>query len=227
MTRLLLLLGIVFLQIAPEITGNVRGPVERPRTMEESNVDSLMPTTGTQVPVRVETLENVPVAVPERDAFLKGFRGAFLERELATERVAKQTGAVKPGSRLRNPLRLAEGDDEKGAWRVRVRLDWFTPSDSGSVGVDSLARAWPGRGARVTIVVGWPEGPRVLPPEQTRTEWLRFPAGHPVDRAYYQQAGRQVAFLTLEVVERATGDLGEDQRLRLEDTRRVPPVVAR
>lgn len=227
MTRLCLLLGLVFLQISPEVTGNVRGPVERPRTLEEADVDSLTPTTGTRIPVRVETLDNAPGAAPERDAFLRGFRGAFLERGLATERVEKKTGAVKPGAPLRNTLRLAEGEDEKGAWRVRVRLEWFTPSDSGSAGVDSLARAWPGRGARVSVVVGWPEGPRGTPPEQTRTEWLRFPAGHPVDPAYYQQAGRQVAFLTLEAVQRVTGDLGDDQRLRLEDTRRIPRLSAR
>lgn len=227
MTRLFLLLGIVFLQISPEITGNLRGPVERPHTMEEADVDSLAPTTGTRVPVRVEALEGVPVAARERDAFLKGFRGAFLERELATEQVAKTTGAVKPGAVLRNGLRLAEGEDEKGAWTARVRLEWFTPADSGSVRLDSLARAWPGRGARVTVVVGWPEGPRAVPPEQTRTEWLRFPAGYVVDAAYYQQAGRQIAFLTLEAVQRATGDLGDDRRLRLEDTRRIPPLAAR
>ena len=226
-TRLLVLLGIVLLQISPEVPGTLRGPLEHPRATEEADVDSVDPTTGMRVPVRVETVENVPAAAPEREAFLRGFRGAFLERVLATERVAAKTGEVKPGPSLRNAFRLAEGEDEQGAWRVRVWLDWFTPSDSGSAGADSLARAWPGRGARVTVGVGWPEGPRAVPPEATRTEWLRFPAGHPVDPAYYQQAGRQVAFLALEAVERATGDLGEGQRLKLEDTRRLPPVAPR
>jgi hypothetical protein len=227
MTRLLLLFGLVFLQIAPDVPGTLRGPLERPRATAPADEDSLTTLTGERTPVRVESIENVPAAAREREAFLRGFRGTFLEGALATERVAKPGGAVRPGPSQPNPLRLAEGDEERGAWRVRVRLDWFTPADSGGAAVDTLARAWPGRGARVTVVVAWPEGPRALPPAQTRTEWLRFPAGHPVDAAYYHQAGRQVAFLALEAVQRAAGRLGEDQRLRLEDARRVPPVAAR
>ena len=224
MTRLFLLLGIVLLQISPEVTGNPRNPAERPRLMEEAEVDSLLPTTGARVPVLVETLEGAPVAAPERAAFLRGFRGAFQERAIPTERIAKKTGAVRPGAPLRNGLRLAEEANEKGAWSVRVTLEWLTPRDSTA---DSLARAWPGRSARVTVTVGWPEGARALPPELPRTEWLRFPAGHAVDAAYYQHAGWQVGFLVLEAVLRTNGDLNDDQRLRLEDTRRITPVTTR
>jgi hypothetical protein len=227
MTPVLLVLALLLMQSSPDLPDPRRRPVERVRTMEEADVDSLAPTTGARVPVRIEVLEGVPVPVREREAFLKGFRGAFQERELPTERVAKTTGAVKPGALLRNGLRLAEGEDEKGAWSARVRLEWFTPTDSGSVRVDSLARAGTGRGARVTVTVGWPEGPRAGPPPLPRTEWLRFPAGYAVDAAYYQQAGRQVGFLTLEAVQRAKGDLGDDRRLRLEDTRRITPAAGR
>jgi hypothetical protein len=223
-TRFFLLLGIVILQISPEVTGNPRNPAERPHLMEEAEVDSLMPTTGARDPVLVEALEGAPAAVPEREAFLRGFRGAFQEREIPTERIAKKTGTVRPGAPLRNGLRLADEMNEKGAWSVRVRLEWFTPQDSTA---DSLARAWPGRSARVTITVGWPQGPRILPPELPRIEWLRFPTGHPVDAAYYQQAGWQVGFLVLEAVQRANGDLNDDQRLRLEDTRRITPITTR
>jgi hypothetical protein len=222
MTRLFLLLGIVLLQISPEVTGNPRNPAERPLLMEEAEVDSLMPTTGARVPVVMEALEGVPVAAPEREAFLRGFRGAFQERVIPTERIVKKTGAVMPGAPLRNDLRLAEEANEKGAWSVRVRLDWFARQDSTA---DSLARAWPGRSARVTVTVGWPEGARALPPELPRTEWLRFPTGHPVDAAYYQHAGWQVGFLVLEAVQHTNGDLNDDQRLRLEDTRRITPVA--
>jgi hypothetical protein len=224
MTRLFLLLGIVLLQISPDITGNPRNQARPPHLMDEAEVDSLMPTTGVRVPVLVEALEGAPVAPRERDAFLRGFRGAFQEREIPTERVAKKTGAVSPGAPLRNGLRLAEGVDEKGAWSVRVRLEWFVPQDSAA---DSLVRAWPGRGARVTVTAGWPEGTRIPPPALPRTEWLRFPSGHPVDAAYYQHAGWQVGFLALEAVQRAKGDLNDDQRLRLDDTRRIRPVTTR
>ena len=224
MTRLLLLLGIVLLQTTPDVTSNPGNPIRAPHVMDEADVDSLMPTTGARDPVLVEALEGLPAAPRERDAFLKGFRGAFQEREIPTERIAKKTGVVRPGTPLRNGLRLAEGVDEKGAWSVRVRLDWFAPQDSAA---DSLVRAWPGRGAQVTVTAGWPEGTRSPPPALPRTEWLRFPSGHPVDAAYYQHAGWQVGFLALEAVLRANGDLNDDQRLRLDDTRRTTPAAIR
>lgn len=223
-TRLFLLLGVVLLQLSPAITGNPRSPVARPHPAEDTEVDSLTSATGVLVPVLVEALEGAPVVPREREAFLRGFRAAFQEREIPTERVAVKTGAVRPGVLLRNGLRLAEGEGEKGAWRVRVQLEWFVPPDSAA---DSLARAWPGRGARVTVTAGWPEEKRLQPPALPRTEWLRFPTGHPVDAAYYQHAGWQVGFLTLEAVLRAKGDLNDDQRLRLDDTRRITPVVTR
>ncbi len=224
MTRLFLLLGIVLLQISPGITGNPRNAVTPPHFMDEAEVDSLMPTTGAREPVLVEALEGAPAAPAEREAFLRGLRGAFQEREIPTERVAKKTGAVSPGAPLRNSLRLAEGVDEKGAWSVRVRLEWFAPQDSAA---DSLVRARSGPGVRVTVTAGWPEGTRIPPPALPRTEWLRFPAGPAVDAAYYQHAGWQVGFLALEAVQRAKGDLDDDQRLRLEGTRRIPPPATR
>ena len=227
MTPALLVLALLLMQASPDLPDPRRSPAERVHSMDEAEVDSLAPTTGARVPVRVEALEGVPTAAREREAFLRGFRGAFQERELPTERVARKTGALKPAPPLHNGLRLAEGDDEQGAWTARVRLEWFTPTDTASVGADSLGRAGTGRGARVTITVGWPEGPRPGPPALPRTERLRFPAGYAVDAAYYQQAGRQVGFLTLEAVQRARGDLGDDRRLRLEDTRRIDPAAER
>jgi hypothetical protein len=224
--RLFLLLGIVLLQISPSTTGEPRNPIAPQRQVDEADADadSLAPATGARVPVLVESLEGVPVAPAEREAFLKGFRWALQEREIPTERVVKQTGAVRPGSSLRNGLRLAEGVDEQGAWRVRVRIEWSVPRDSTA---DSLARAWPGRCALVTVTAGWPEGTRRPPPALPRTEQLRFPAAHPVDAAYYQHAGWQVGFLALEGVLRAKGDLNDDERLRLDDTRRSAPAAAR
>jgi hypothetical protein len=224
MMRFFMLLGIVLLQISPGFTGNPRNPVERPHFRDEAEVDSMMPTTGALVPVLVEALEGMPLAPLEREAFLRGFGGAFQEREIPTERVVKRTGVIRPGAPLRNRLRLAEGVDEKGAWSVWVRLEWFAPPDSAT---DSLTRAWPGRSARVNVTVGWPEGTRIRPPALSRTESLRFPTGHPVDAAYYQHIGWQVGFLVLEAVQRAKGDLNDDQRLQLENTYRITPVVTR
>ena len=68
---------------------------------------------------------------------------------------------------------------------------------------------------------------RAMAPPAAREEWLRFPAGHPVDAAYHQLAGRQVAAVVMEAVQRARGELGEDRRLKLEQTRRVAPPATR
>lgn len=224
MIRLLALLGIVLLQIEPGVTRVPPRLIEPQHFRDEAEVDSLMPTTGVRVPVLVDALDGLPVGPRERAAFLQGFRGAFQEGEIPTEFVAVKTGAVRPGTPVRNELRLAEGVDEKGAWSVRVRLEWFAPRDSAA---DSLSRAWPGRSARVTVTVGWPEGTHVTPPALPRAEWLGFPAGPPADAAYYQHAGWQVGLLVLEAVQRTQGDLGDEQRLRLDDPRRSLPVTAR
>jgi hypothetical protein len=220
MTRLLLLLGFVFLQVSPE----AHVPIERPRRPSETAEDSLPPPTGARVPVLVEGLEGLPAAPRDREAFLRGFRGAFQESELPTERVARKSGAVRADAPVRNRLRPAEGVGEKGAWRVRVRLSWFAPPDSAA---DSLLRSWPGRDARVLVTVAWPEEERSAPPEQARNEWLRFPPGRPLDAVWYQHAGWQIGLLALEAVQRAAGDLDDDQRLRLDDARRVVPAPAR
>lgn len=219
-TRLLLLLGLLVLQLPPGVTGEPRGRGERARVAEETDVDSLTSRTGTLVPVLVESLEGLPAAAAEREAFLRGFRGAFQQRELPTERLAPGTGEAKPGPSLRNGLRLAEGMDEEGAWRARVRLAWVAPPDSAP---DERTLAWPGRSARLTVAAAWPEDARKPPPPLTRSEWLRFPAGHPVDAAYYQHCGWQVGYVALEAVLRAKGDLDDRQRLRLDDTRRLAP----
>jgi len=68
---------------------------------------------------------------------------------------------------------------------------------------------------------------RLMPPAMPRTEWLCFPAGHPADAAYCRHAGRQAGFLALEEVQRANGGLNDDQRLRLDDMRRLTPAATR
>ena len=96
MNRFLVLLGIVLLQVLPEVAGHPTRPFEQPHVMDEAEVDSLAPTTGAPVPLHVEALEGVPAAAETREAFLKGFRGRFLERELPTERFARRAGVWKP-----------------------------------------------------------------------------------------------------------------------------------
>jgi len=228
MTRVFLLLGFALLQVSPAVPGYPTRPAEEPRQRFEADADTLPPTAGSRSPVRLEAIEGVPAKAEEREAFVAGFQDGFLERELPSERVARKSGAVKRGPALRNRLRLAEAEDEEGVWSARLRLEWFTPRDSLA---DTLARAWPGLGARVAISVTPPPepgaSPVARPPESASTEWLRFPACHPVDAAYYRLAGRQVALLVLEALHRARGELGDDQRLALEDARRIAPPPAR
>ena len=212
MNRLLLLLGLVLLQVSPELTGHSRIPTERQHVMDEAEVDSLMPTTGALVPVWVEALEGVPAAAADREAFLKGFRGRFREREAPGERLARRDGTWRPDAKLALPLRLADEPEERNAW---------------------TARAWPGLAARVTVTALAPEdaspraaAARTLALHAPRVEWLRFPAGHPVDAPYHQLVGRQVAAVVMEAVQRARGELGEDRRVRLERTTRLAPPEA-
>jgi hypothetical protein len=221
MMRWLLLLGLVFLQTSPDVGGR-RLPVQRDHAMDEAEADSLTPRTGAEPVLGIESIEGLPRAPGERAAFLEGFRQAFLAHAFATERVRKR-GAVVPAAPLRGGLRLADGEEES-AWTARVWLDWFTPADTAA---DSLARAWPGRGAHVTVTVDAPEGGRAAPAPAVGSVWLRFPARHPVDAAYHQNAGLQVALVVIEAVARARGALDVDRRLVLEGARRVGPGGAR
>jgi hypothetical protein len=231
MKRILLFLAFVLLQGQTDVNMPPPRPVERPHVMEEAEVDSLTPTTGAALLVSVAALEGVPVAAPAREAFLRGFRGAFREAELRTDRVAKRTGLVRAGEPLRNRFRMAEPDDAGTAWTARVRLEWSagTPDTSGgtATAAGSLARAWPGLAARVTIEAQKPETPRSESRPVPETTSLRLPSGHPVDAPYWQHAGRQVAFLLLERLHRLDGDLDDSQRVRLEDARRGAPGGAR
>jgi len=230
-SRLLLLCGLVLLQALPDIPGHAVIPTERPHELTEAEMDSLAPMTGAPVPVWVEAIEGVPVAAAEREAFVHGFRSRFRDREVPSERLARRDSIWRPDTPVLCDLRLADEPGEKGAWTARVRLDWKVPRDATA---DSTTRAWPGLGARVTVTVSAPEPTstrslapaRAVAPPAPHAAWLRFPSGHPVDAAYHQLAGRQVAAMVMEAVQRARGHLGEDRRLRLEQTQRGEPTTA-
>jgi len=227
--RVLLLLAFVLLQGQVDPTVRPQKPMERPRVMEESNVDSLLPTTGAARVLSVLALEGVPADPRARTVFLKGFHDAFREGDLRTERVAKPGGKAQPGGTLHNRFRLAEAGEDKDTWTARVRLEWFAPRPDTVPGrgaeAESLARIYPGIGVRVELQVRQPpdaDDPGPDKPAAASAVALRFPAGHPVDAPYWQLAGRQVGFVLLEAVHRAEGDLTEEQRLVLESARRLP-----
>jgi hypothetical protein len=233
-TYVFLLLALL-LRFPPEprpIEGSGK-PVEREHTLTEADVDSLASAMQAFDLVFVAGLEGLPGAAREREAFLKGFRDAFREKTLPTERVRKKTGGVVAGEPLRNHMQLAV-DEGSARWLVRIKLGWRVPAaDSAWAargGADSLARAWPGLGAQVRVGLEWngdDEGRGPGPPAAALDFQLRLPPGHLVDAAYYQHAGRQVAFLVLEALHRPGGWLDDDERLRLEDTRRESAVPLR
>ena len=235
MTYVFLLLALL-LRSPPEprpIAGSGK-PVEREHILKESDVDSLASAMQAFDLVFVAGLEGLPGAAREREAFLKGFRDAFDEKTLPTERVRKKTGGVAAGEPLRNHMRLAT-DEESARWLARIKLGWRVPAPDSAQpargGADSLARAWPGLGVQVGVGLEWNgdhkgRGPGAPPPAALDFQ-LRLPTGHPVDAAYYQHAGRQVAFLVLEALHRPGGWLDDDERLRLEDTRREAAVPLR
>ena len=223
-------------QTSPELTGGSAKRVQRVRSMEEGDLDALTVRTGAPSPVAL-TLEGLPAAAGAREAFERGVRASFTARELATERVARRGGAARDGGPLRNRFLLgAEGADPR-AWGARLRLQWFVPPDSLRGVADSLSHAWPGLGVRVVIETQEPapqearedarEVPRFAPHPGRSAAVLLLPSGHPVDAAYYQHAGSQVALLLLEALHRADGDLDDDQRLRLDDALRVAPAANR
>ena len=223
-----LLFVFVFMALPgmPEL-GRPPKPVERVRTMEETDVDSLVPVTGVLTPVRVAALEGMPRDAEERPAFVKGFLDIFREKDLARERLSRRTGAARAAGSMRNRFRLAEAHDTDEMITVRGRLDWYTPApDTAGGAPDSLALAWPGLGVHVFLVLAWPESSGGRPNQEVE-EWLAFPAGHLVDAFYYQNVGRQVALVLLEALHRSTGELDEDERLELEDTRRTGPPPGR
>jgi hypothetical protein len=232
--RLLWLLGgLVLLQALPGAPG--RGgivPDGRTHQMDEAEVDSIAPLTGAPVALWIETLDGVPRDAAQREAFVRGFRSRFRERELPSERRGRSDRLWRPDATLLCDLRLADEPGEKGAWSVRVRLEWRVPSEPLA---DTTDRAWPGLAARVTVSATAPEPPAVrglaatpnAAPPVSAGLWLRFPSGHPVDPAYLQLAGRQVAAVVMEVVQRARGQFGEDRRLRLEDTVRADSIAVR
>ncbi len=231
MTFLCLVLALLFAQESvPRSIEGFSKPASRPHTMEESDVDSIAATLERFAPVYVAGIEGVPLRPPERDRFLEGFRAAFVEKDLPTERVEK-TGAIVAAEPLRNRVQLV-GDESGAQWLVRIRIEWLAP-DRDSLGEardagDSLAAAWPGLRAHVRVSLEWNGSePRRGGTTAPLEEWLRLPSGHPVDAAYFQHAGRQIALLALEALHRPDGLLDDDQRVKLEDTRREPPPALR
>jgi hypothetical protein len=206
-------------------------PAARPRDMDETEVDSLAASMERLESVYVAAIDGVPAEARLREAFLKGFHEAFGEKTLATERVARKTGAATAGEPLLNHMQLVV-DDDGARWLVRVAVQWLVPPPDSTQArgspADSLARAWPGLGVHVKLEIERNEdspgrGAKTVPVEQ----WLRLPAGHPVDAAYYQHAARQVALVALETLHRPGGWLDDNQRLMLEDARREPAAAAR
>ncbi len=232
MTWLWLVLGLLFAQESiPRSVEGFSKPVSRPHTMEEADVDSIAATLERFETVLVASLDGAPEGSRDRERFFEGFREAFTEKDLAVERVARRTGTVGRAEELQNHIRLV-GDETSALWIARVRVEWITPPPEGLRGArdaaDSLARAWPGLRAHVKVTLEWNgTDPRRGGGAAPLDQWLRLPAGHPVDAAYYQHAGRQVALLVLEALHRPDGLLDDDQRVKLEDAEREPPPALR
>jgi hypothetical protein len=227
LVQALVLVGLLGAPTPPDIGGGTRRPSDAVHGMTEADVDSLTPTTGDRQPVAIASLELQLADPRNREAFRRGFDGAFGERALRTERLARRTGAPVPGDGLLNRFRLAEPGEEGAAWTVRVGVAWTVPPPDSGQRPDSLALRFPGLGALVTLEAREPGEPRPAARPVPTTTALRFPPGHPVDPAYYQHAGRQIGLVVLERLHRAQGLLGDDQRVRLEDASRTPATAPR
>ncbi|HVP15025.1 MAG TPA: hypothetical protein VMS88_05750 [Terriglobales bacterium] len=229
MTGFVLLLSILVQPGQPSIQGS-GPPIAHEHVMDESDVDSLTAALQPFETVFVAAIDGVPAPRAERESFLRGFHDAFGEKSLRTERMRKGASQAVPDESLPNRMRLV-AEEEGARWAARIGIAWLAPpADSAGAGAsDSIARAWPGLRAAVRVRLspsagrGGETGVRTIEFEYR----LRFPSGHPVDASYYQLAGRQVAFLALEALQRPEGRLDDDQRLILEDTLREPAPSSR
>jgi hypothetical protein len=219
MIGFVLLLSLLVQPGQPSIQGS-GPPIAREHIVNESDMDSVMAALQPFESVFVSAIDGVPAARDERERFLRGFRDAFGEKSLRTERLRKGASQAVSDEPLVNRMRLV-AEEDAARWALRIGIEWQAPPlDSVNLGAgasDSIARAWPGLRAAVRVRLspsggqGEETGVRTIEFEYR----VRFPAGHPVDASYYQLAGRQVAFL------------GDDQRLVLEDTLREPVPASR
>lgn len=204
----LLALGLA-LMVAPSHAGGVRVPPSvkpPPEPMKAGPGTPAAP--GVPWFVMVDGLDALPLRVEaDRSAFLAGFRGAFAEPRLATERV-REEGEPSAEPPIGNRFRLLEGEAEgfDDVWKAQVSFDRL---DATQVQV-----SWWAVSAAAAEVV------RVAP----ERAHLVVPARPGASENGFDRIGREVALLLLDTLHHASGDLDDDVRVRLEAERVPTPV---
>lgn len=188
------------------------------------------PVPGSPRFVQLESFEGLPRDSISRAIVAGMFRGAFAEFEVPVEKPSARAGEWLPDGMLPTRFRWLEGAPADSVWTIRVVLGFPRELPRVEAAPRSkkrpvLARARPervSRGLNVVVAVVSPEarfgGARPLP---VRTEVV-LPAD--TSGTYpWEVAGQAAAFLALEALHRASGDLPEPLRIRLDPTRRREP----
>ncbi len=220
----LLLLGLLLLAPppgSPELIGPQKPP-DPVGTMELVERDTLPALPGMGNFLHLVAIENLPASAAERNAFLSGFRGAFTDDALRTERVPrKKPGPPRPSLPIRNRFHLLEGSESRGTWQAQVTLEWLPPVPVAAVPRDTsqhVAATPPG--LRVTYWALTPEAVEADARPLPIREELSFESAGASPAGFAEHAGRQVALMLLETLHQLAGELDDDQRVRLEATAR-------
>jgi hypothetical protein len=177
--------------------------------------------------VQLVSIQGLPGDSLVRERFMAGFRGQFAEDELPAERRSGD-GPWAPASAVTNRFRWLEGDADETAWQLQVVIGApqavVLPQRSAEHGHRSLESHRRSRGMIAAFTVQAPDPGSGLPPPVRERFAFSFPAAAADSGAVlampgvgylfpWNDAGRIVARLALDVLHRQRGGLDDDERL--------------
>lgn len=174
------------------------------------------------------TVEGLPTDSLAARMFMAGFRGAFVDEYYLTERAAVTGGMRRASEPLTNRFRLVEGDPFGDEWQVQLTImGWWGVGAGVPPPGDTTGARVRGAGLRVNVAVlsaaAASVGARPIPTREDLT--LEVPVKP--RRDFFAHAGRMVGLLAIEALHQQSGDLGEESRVRLDRTVRVPLIERR
>ena len=180
----------------------------------------------------IETIEGVPADSTGGREFATALRSMFLSPSFETQRTAARAGEYAVSVPITNRFVLVEGSGaakNPDAYRVQVTLEWLKPpappratprGKRKATPVTSAAPDTSSPRAFVSVVV-WPPG---VDPAIVRiaaaSDTVTFRAARTPHGAHGASIGSAAALLVLERLHHLSGDLPEDERLKLDQADR-------
>ncbi len=181
----------------------------------------------------IETLDGAPADSAGGREFWTALRSTFIRTSFATQRAATRPGEYAISVPISNRFVLLEGSGASknpDAYRVQLTLEWLAPQGEppaaprGKRKPAALATpAAPDTTAprAFVAVVVWPPG---VDPAVVRiaaaSDTVTFRAPRAPSAAHGASIGRAAALLVLERLHHLSGDLAQDERLKLEQADR-------